>query len=249
MDKHPRIARLQETIAGLEQQCAASLAGNAGKAPLPRRTGDTVEANPVYQNLKIQYNAAELDLGDARTQLATSQKTVAQLHRDVDKITEVEAQLKQLNRDYDVVQGRHQELLKRWEDLMAKERLDPVSDTGLFQRIEPPFALADPVGPQRPALLSGLLLLALAAGLAVAFVLNQLHPVYFTRNSLGKATPFPVLGSISMIPSPGSVARRRTAAIAWGAACLTLFFACGIAIRFALEASAWLRALTGGGIS
>ncbi len=202
MDKHPRIVALQETITRLEQQCAAeaSVAGQWGQRVSDRRRpADSIEANPVYQNLKIQYNTAEVDLVEARAQLATSQSTVVQLRRDVDKITEVEAQLKQLNRDYDVVQGRHQELLKRWEELMAKERLDPVSDNVLFRRIEPPFALADPVGPKRPLLLGGVLAVALAAGLAVAFVLNQLHPVYFTRASLGRATAFPVLGSISMI--------------------------------------------------
>jgi len=251
MDKHPRIVSLQETIARLEQQCSAeaAAAGSGEKASLPRRPTDSIEANPVYQNLKIQYNTAEVDLVEARAQLATSQATVVQLRRDVDKITEVEAQLKQLNRDYDVVQGRHQELLKRWEDLMAKERLDPVSDNVLFRRIEPPFALADPVGPKRPLLLAAVLAFALAVGLAVAFALNQLHPVYFTRASLGKATAFPVLGSISMIVTPEAAARRRREAIVWGAACLTLVLACAIAILFALQASSWLRALTGGGVA
>jgi len=52
-----------------------------------------------------------------------------------------------------------------------------------------------------------------------------------------------------MIVTPEAAARRRREAIVWGAACLTLVLACAIAILFALQASSWLRALTGGGVA
>jgi polysaccharide chain length determinant protein (PEP-CTERM system associated) len=247
-DKHPRVVSLQESIARLQAQCDAEMraAGDRTKGSVASRTPvESVEANPVYQNLKIQFNSAEVDLAEARAQLASNQSAVVKLRRDVDKITEVEAQLKQLNRDYDVVQSRHQELLKRWEDLMAKERLDPVSDNALFRSIEPPFALAKPVGPQRSVLLAAVLVIALAAGLAVSFVMNQVRPVYFTRAGLRKASAFPVLGSISMILTSSDIARRRNGAIIWGAVCLALVLSCAIAIVFAVQASIWMQALTG----
>ena len=247
-DKHPRVMTLQETLARMREQCASQPSAAAGSATsaAPRPVGETLETNPVYQNLKIQYNTAEVDLAEARAQFGTSQKSVAELRRDVDKITDVETQLKQLNRDYDVVQGRHQEMLKRWEDLMAKKRLDPVTDNVLFRRIEPPFALIDPVGPNRAFLLAAVLAAALVAGLAVAFALNQLRPVYFTRASLGKLPAFPILGSISMILSPAALARRRAEAVVWGGACLALVFSYAVAVVFALRASVWLRGMTAG---
>ena len=83
-------------------------------------------------------------------------------------------------------------------------------------------------------------------GVTVAFALNQLHPVYFTRMSLSKAMPFPVLGAISMILSPGARVNRRANAFAWGGACLALVFSWVVAVASAGQASAWLRALTGG---
>ncbi|HUQ50749.1 MAG TPA: hypothetical protein VM692_00920, partial [Gammaproteobacteria bacterium] len=244
---HPRVVSTQETIAHLRKECeAAAQAAPGVDIGASLSTSESLELNPVYQNLKIQFNSAEVDLAEARAQLATYQASVNDLRRDVDKITEVEAQLKQLNRDYDVIQGRHQELTKRWEDLMATKRLDPVTDNVEFRRIEPPFALIDPVGPNRPLLLAAVLAVALGAGLVVAFALNQLRPVYFTRMRLAKATQFPILGSISMILSPAAIANRRAKALVWGGACLVLVLSCALAVVFAQPTSAWLRAITGG---
>ncbi len=248
-DKHPRVVTLQESIAHLQERCAAESKAAAANSPnrsAPPVGAESLDANPVYQTLKIQYNTAEVDLSQARTQLADNQNAVAALRRDVDKITEVEAQLKQLNRDYNVVQSRHQELLKRREDLMATKRLDPVTDNVQFRRIEPPFALANPVGPKRPMLLAAVLAIALGGGLAVAFAFNQLDPVYFTRKRLGSATAFPILGSISMILTPEAVAKRRAEAIAWAGAYFVLLVFTAIAVLFAGQASTVLRALTGG---
>ena len=247
-DKHPRVVTLQDTIVHLEEECGASAPQRSEQAfdsAGPRPT-ESLDANIVYQNLKLQLSTAEVDLAELRAQLESGQKTVAELRRDVDKITEVEAQLKQLNRDYDVVQARHQELLKRWEDLMATKRLDPVAGNVKFQRIEPPFAAMDPVGPRRPMLLAGVLLLALGFGLAVAFAANQLHPVFFTRAALGKAANVPILGSITMILSPSAVARRRNEAIAWGGAYVVLILFCAVTVLFASRLSTLLQALTGG---
>ena len=239
--KYPRVVAIKDMIDHLEQQCAAEkeAAGGAGAttSTAAPEAGPPLETNPVYQNLKIQLNTAEVDLAELHVQLAADQEQVAHLKGDVDKITEVEAQLKQLTRDYDVVQTRHKELLKRWEDLQAKKRLDPMTDNVQFRRIDPPFASADPVGPNRFALLAGVLVMAIGGGLTIAFGLNQLHPVYFTRTALGRATTLPVLGSISMILTLGAQRRRRIEAIAWGGAYLALLFCSVVAVTFAGQAA------------
>jgi polysaccharide chain length determinant protein (PEP-CTERM system associated) len=249
-DKHPRLVSLRETIDTLKKQCAADIetarSSLGQSSPTSAAAAQPLEQNPVYQSLKIQLSGAEVDLAEARTQLAAQQDQVAQLKRDVDRITEVEAKLKQLSRDYDVVQSRHKELLKRWEELQSKKRIDPVTDNVQFRRIEPPFALADPVGPQRALLLAGVLIVAVGGGLAVAFALNQLNPVFFTRASLGRVVPFPVLGSITMILTPAAAAKRRRAAFVWAAACAGLVVAVVIAMVFANPASSALRVALGG---
>jgi hypothetical protein len=151
-----------------------------------------------------------------------------------------------LNRDYDVVQSRHQELLMRWETLQAKKRLEPVTDTIQFRVIEPPFAPAEPVGPNRPLLLLGLLVVSLGAGGVLAFGLNRLRPVFFTRTKLRRAIALPVLGSVGMVSPPGAALKRAFGTFAWGATYVMLFACAFLAIAFANEGSELLRELMSG---
>jgi hypothetical protein len=143
------------------------------------------------------------------------------------------------------VQGRHTELLKRWEDLQAKMRLDPVTDGVQFRRIEPPFAAAEPAGPNRPMMLAGVLVAAIGAALAAAFVLSELNPVFFTRPALSRRVDIPVLGSITMILTPDAVAKRRRETVVWATACIVLLVSTGGVVLFASQGSTLLRHLLG----
>jgi hypothetical protein len=178
--------------------------------------------------------------------LDAQEGAVTRLRRDVDRLTEVETQLKQLNRDYGIVQARHQELVSRWEDLQAKKRLDPVTDRVQFRRIEPPFAPAEPVGPDRPLMLAAVLVFALSIGGGAAFALNQLRPVFFTTESLRRSSSFPVLGSIRMVLTAREKSRRRLEAIYWGGACMMLLALGGLAVLLASEGTLLFRNLTRG---
>src|SRR5690606_31737808 len=112
--------------------------------------------------------------------------------------------------------------LARWEDLQAKKRLDPLTDNVQFRRIEPPFALAEPVGPHLPMLLGGVLFLAIAGGVALAFGVGQLRRVYSTRFSMRRLSGVRFLGTVSMVWGPGARLRRRLATLAWVGACVLL---------------------------
>jgi protein tyrosine kinase modulator len=244
-EKHPRVVSLEETIAQLEAECRAQ-SPPAGSAGAPVDGAQQLNLNPVYQALRVQLSTADVDLVELRGRLEAGQAEVARLRRDVDKITEVEAQLKQLNRDYGVVQERHQELLKRWEDLQAKKRLDPMTDAVQFRRIEPPFAQADPVGPNRPLMLAAVLVAALAGGGGLAFALNQVWPVFFTRTRLQKVAGFPVLGTISMILAPDAVLRRRLSMAGWMGAVIVLLVSTAVWIVFARQGASFLQSIVPG---
>jgi polysaccharide chain length determinant protein (PEP-CTERM system associated) len=241
-EKHPRVVALQETIRSVEGRCAAETPVSVSRFG----SSNSLELNPVYQNLRIQLTNAEVDLAETRSQLRSQQNIVTGLQRDVDRISEVETQLKQLNRDYAVVQGRHQELIKRWEDLQAKKRLDPVTDNVQFRRIEPPFALADPVGPNRPILLALVLAVSLGSGGGLAFGLNYIRPVYFSRLKLQRLAGLPVLGSISLLLTPRIIARRRLEGFAWAATAFALLAFTGLVLVFARPVGELVRGLAGG---
>ncbi len=246
-DKHPSIVSLKEIIEQLEAACGKERQA-AAEAGVPAMVSpeQPLQANPVYQSLRIQLSDAEVTIAGLETQLATNQSEVAKLRADVDKIAEVEAALKQLNRDYGVIQTRYQELLERREQLESKARLDPVTDAVQFRTLDPPFAAIKPVGPNRPIMLIAALMFAMGAGVAIAFGLNQLQPVFFTRRSLQRISGVPVLGSVSMLLAPDEVKRRRRELYAWGAACASLVLVTGLAVAFQSTGAALLRQLMGG---
>ena len=246
-DKHPRIVSLKETIATLKEACTAEREAAIEAGVRPTMPADqALETNPVYQNLRIQLSDAEVELASLRAQLRTYRNDVASLRRDVDKIAEVEANLKKLNRDYGVVQDRYQELLKRRETLRSKQRLDPMTDTVQFRTLEPPFAAMDPVGPMRPLFLVAFLFVGVGAGVAVAFGLNQLNPVFFTRRSVRKVAGLPVLGSVSLLLSPQQAKKRRRRALVWVGSYAMLLGVTGLAIVFESQGAALLRQMLGG---
>src|SRR5690606_36453174 len=92
------------------------------------------------------------------------------------------------------------------------------TDAVQFRTLEPPFASADPVGPNRPVYLAAVMIFALGSGGAIAFGLSQLKPVFFTRRAVKRIVGLPVLGSVSMLLAPDEVRRRRREAYVWVAA-------------------------------
>lgn len=246
-DKHPRIVMLKETVSQLETECDEEREAMGGAVPVVNPETNTLDANPVYQSLRLQLSNADVELAALTEELSTRRREVARLRADVDQIAVVETELKKLNRDYGVIEGRHQELLGRWETLQSKKRIDPVTDKVQFDILEPPFAPAVPVAPNRPILLVGVLILALGAGGAIAFGLNQLKPVFFNRRTLARVTGMPVLGSVSMIMSTKEVSARRRRNWAWVAANLALLVAATFVIALADPISEILRDLTGSG--
>ena len=244
-EKHPRVVILRETIASLEAQCQSEQASMPPSMAVDA-SGQSLNENPVYQSLRLQLSEAQVELATLQEEYREARQEVAQLRADVDKIAEVETNLKQLNRDYGVVSDRYQELLQRWEALQSKKRIDPVTDQVQFNILEPPFAATRPVGPNRPLLLVGGLLFAIAAGIGIAFGLNQLKPVFFTRHSIRQVTGLPVLGTVSLIMSPDQVQARRRVTMVWAGANVTLISVAVLLIAFQEPLSAIVREIVSG---
>jgi uncharacterized protein involved in exopolysaccharide biosynthesis len=224
----------------------AQLQGSMPSRSMVNPAAQSLDANPVYQSLRLQMSDAEVELSALQDRHAESRRTVARLRADVDKIGQVETDLKRLNRDYDVVETRYQELLRRWETLRSKQRLDPVTDQVQFNILEPPFAPERPSAPNRPLLLIAITIIALGIGGAVSFGLNQLKPVFFTRRSITKITGLPVLGTVSNIMSPDDIAARKRMTLVWASANMGLVIVAVFIVAFERPVSLGLRTLMGG---
>ena len=187
-DKHPDVIALRGQIARLAGAAAADSLGGSNSQP-----------NPTYVSLRSmvaekQANAAAL--AARRAQLQSDLNAFSSKQASAPEITAEQARL---SRDHDVFKAQYDKLLSDREQV--KLRADAQSQAGSVQIrvIDPPALSRVPVKPNRPLLLTGVLLIALAGGAAAAFLRAKLQTSYSTPSALAAASGLPVLGAISVV--------------------------------------------------
>lgn len=241
-DKHPRISQILDTIELLKAQEAAELQAQAGTSPTTP-TQNPLDQNPVYQNMRIQLSNVEVEIASLRAERNQQQREVSELRTLVDTIPQVEAELNRLNRDYDVIKAKHQQLLQQLETANLGEDVSRSVDDVQFRIIDPPYAGTSPVGPNRPVLLSMVLIGGLAAGVAIAFLLNLLKPTFFTNRSVKSTLGIPVLASVSLLQSKAQKRATTIKNVVLHAAALLLFATFTAATIYSDEGSLLVRNL------
>jgi len=237
-DKHPDIVAIRETIADIEAQCEAemeaSMAASDGAPPID----NSLIGNQVYDSLRMELSQADIDLATLRASLVTQQSRRAELESMVDRILEVEKEWQELNRGYSGTLRYHEELLERERALATLIGMENRSQGVSFREIDPAFASFTPTGPNRPLLLSAVLVMALGLGVALALLLSQMRPVFYSRSMLRRLTGLPVLGSVSLLLTPEQRQRRLIGNIGLTAVAVGLFTAFGLALILADKAPA-----------
>jgi polysaccharide chain length determinant protein (PEP-CTERM system associated) len=243
-DKHPRIGQILDTIELLRKQEEEerAVAGASAGGPIPT---SPLDLNPVYQNMRIQLSNTEVEIASLAAELRQQQGGVGRLRTLVDTVPQVEAELGRLNRDYDVVQAKHQQLLTQLETANISEDVENSIDDVQFRIIDPPFAGLTPSGPKRQLLLAGVLLVALGLGGAMTFLFNQLHPVFFTGRAITAVTGLPVLGCVSLLLSPEGIQAKRDGRRKFAVAVGLLVASFAVVALFAEQASPILRQIIG----
>ena len=227
-EKHPDVLALRETIVQLEQRRQAELAALRGGSQLPAGSA----SSPVVQSIQLAINKADVEIAGMRARIAEGQRNVAELRKLVDTAPEVEAEFTRLNRDYDVMRERYAAFVDRAERAKIGDQAEE-TDAVRFEVLDPPAAKLEPVAPNRPLLLAGGLLLGLAAGGALAFIIHQLRPVFTSSRVLGDVTGLPVLGVVSETWLDKHRMRRRAELIRYSVAAgsLLVVFVCILQFR------------------
>ena len=179
----------------------------------------------MMQQMMVSLSDAESRVAGLRARVNEYANRVTTLRAQSTTAPEVEAQLSQLNRDYQINRDNYEKLVQRREQAKLSGDLSSATDMLTFRVVEPPMAATKPSGPNRPMLFSGVFLMALAAGVVSAFLLSQVRPTFLSHATLREQTGFPVLGSISMhwTDSQKVLSKRRLLAV--GASVLVLFSA------------------------
>jgi len=225
-DQHPDVASTRRLIAQLEEERRQEIdARKQAAAQLPPRL--SASTNPVFQRIKIALADAEANVASLRSRVSETEGRLAQLRAAAGKVPEIEAELTQLNRDYEVLQKNYQALVSRRESASLGGDVD---SAGLaeFRIIDPPRIAPNPVFPNRLALIFLVLVAALGAGLAASFTMARALPTFHAVAALREFTQRPVLGSVSMLATKADLWRQRLANVAFGGGLASLLVACGV---------------------
>jgi len=214
-DLHPEIQRTKGLIAALQEQKAKEEeAARAAEAARVKENQVAVKAqNPVYQQLSIAIAEADANVASLQVRVRQFQQQRAELLRKVDLIPQLEAELAQLTRDYDIYKRNYSELLARRESAAMTGEVESKTDTVEFRVIDPPRVETKPAWPNRPLLISVTPLGGLGAGVALAFLLAQLRPTVDTRRQLRELTGLQPLGVVTRVET--DVYRRRRQRLHW----------------------------------
>lgn len=203
-EQHPDVQALRATIADLK---ANKHTGEDEAVALG--TGDAVEFNPVYQDLKAEQSKASIQVEALRAQLAQKERRVEELKQSIDIIPGVEARLAKLNRDYTVTHERYLELVKRRESARLSQEVGQSAGKVHIRVIEPPRVAFHPSGPPRLILLTGVLFGAMGIGLGWGLLRYFLQPTFISLQQVKDSIGLPVLGSVSLFLTTEHKARRQ----------------------------------------
>ncbi len=229
-DKHPDVIGTRRLIQDLEEQKRKEILARRQFAAANPGVG--ISNNPVYQQLKVSLGEAEANVASLRTRVAEYESRYKRTKEFMKFQPQLEAELVQLNRDYDIHKKNFEQLATRREAAELTGDLESVAGIADFRVIDPPRASSRPVAPNRSLLLPLGLLFAIAGGFLAALAASQLRPVFFDGKSLRDQTGLPVLGIVSLLPNEIRHMQERTSLTRFllaGAALVTVY-AVGIAV-------------------
>jgi polysaccharide chain length determinant protein (PEP-CTERM system associated) len=227
---HPDVVGTKRLIARLEQERQQELDARQ-RAAASKPAARASSSNPVQQRITFALAEAEATIASLRVRVGDIQSRLGQLRASANRVPQIEAELMQLNRDYDIVKRTYETMVSRREKASLSEDVD-ATRSAQFRVIDPPRTAPQPVFPNRVGLAPVVLLLAIIAGLGASFLTTQLFPTLDNARVLRNVTQRPVLGSVSMVMNDGMLRRVRHGNIAFGSALGGLVVMAGIWIAW-----------------
>lgn len=199
-DQHPDVVALKSQLS----QAQAAARGE------PVGAGGGGTPNPAYVSLQSM-------LADRQASVAALRMRRQQLQGDLDTLSsklagdpEVAAQQGEIERNYTVLKDQYDRLLAQREQTSLRSQAQTQTDAVKFSVIDPPTQPRTPTAPNRPMLLTGVLIAGILGGIGAAFAMAKLHATFPTTQRLEKASGMPVIGSVGEMLTRFQAERRRT---------------------------------------
>jgi polysaccharide chain length determinant protein (PEP-CTERM system associated) len=206
-ESHPDVVGARRVIRDLEEQ-RQRLVEDYRKAGVPLI--QAVAAGPrASEQIKVSLAQAEANVASLRVRVAEYSARYNQLRDMARRMPEYEAELAQLNRDYEINKKNYESLISRRESANISGEMQAVTGVADFRLVDPPRVAPGAVSPNRILLISLSLLVAAAAGLAVMFISKEVRPCIFDRQQLRTVSGLPILGVVSLVDSEQLRSERK----------------------------------------
>ena len=197
-ENHPDVVALRAQLAQAQ--------GAAKGEPMPAGGG---ASNPLYLSLQSMHADKAATVASLRMRKAQLQGDLDTLNAKIAGDPEVAAEQGQIDRDYQVLKDQYDQLLTQREQVSIRGQAQTQTDAVRFSVIDPPTTPRTPSAPNRPLLLTGVLLAGLLCGIGGAFALAQVQSTFPTQQRLEKAAGMPVIGSIGEMLTRVQAERRK----------------------------------------
>ena len=219
-DQHPDVMALRKRIEALDALRESELESRAqakgGKIPVVAAT------SPIYQRLRVALAESEAQVASLRSRVDSERRRLDEVRSFASRVPKAEAELAQLNRDYDVIRKNYEQMVARRESASLSVKLDESAQLRDFRVIEPPSVSSQPVFPGHAAMAVAAMLLSIIAGLWAPTLFHRLRPTFSDAHSLREWTGRPVLATVSPSLGPTTLRRRRQADLTFAAAAVLL---------------------------
>lgn len=198
-ESHPDIVAARAQIARLRPYAAQERSsGNTGGM-----------SNPSYVQLRAMMAEREAQLSSATTRRNQLQADLGQLSSRQSTEPSIAAQQTQLASDYNTLKAQYDQLVAQREQIRLRRDINSRTSPISISVVEPPSVPSAPAAPNRPIFLTLVLIVALGAGVAAAFVAGQLQTTFPTAGRLIQVTGLKVMGTVSEVVSAAERSRRR----------------------------------------
>ena len=165
--------------------------------------------SPMMQQLKVALTDADAKLAAIRVRVIEYSSRHARLQEQSKAVPEVESQLAQLNRDYEINKDNYEKLISRREAAKLSGDLSSTTEMMTFKIIDPPTMPIAPAGPNRPLLYTLVFGAALMGGAFTALLISQARPTFASPSEMRELTGLNVLGTVSMSWTAAEQKKRR----------------------------------------
>jgi uncharacterized protein involved in exopolysaccharide biosynthesis len=204
-EMHPDVLRSRNVVASLERELQAAVAR-------PAQPSTIKPENPAYINIQSQLASTTASLRSLEAARVDLKKRMAEYAKRLESTPTVEPEYLDLVRDRESSVRKYQEITSRLMEAQVSAELEVQRKGERFSLINPPELPEKPDRPNRLAILLLGAFLAIAGGIGIGVVADNVDRRIFTADQLGRAMRGVPLTVIPYLPSEGelvALGRRR----------------------------------------